>query len=114
MHRFFVAPELLRQLHADIKLPAELAHQLRDVLHLQVGEQIALLDNSGDEILASIASVSKSAVDVRLLERRAGKNESPVRIILCQGLLKSARFECVLDTATHLAVSVFFPLLSHP
>ena len=111
MHRFFVAPELVQQLDAIVTLPKELARQLRDVLHLQVGEQVALLDNSGDEILATIASVSKSAVDVRLVERRAGKSESPVRIILCQGLLKSARFEWVLEKGTELGVSVFFPIL---
>src|SRR5579859_1602795 len=111
MHRFFVAPELVQRLHAEILLPAELAHQLRDVLHLQVSEQIALLDNSGDEILANIASASKSAVEVRLVERRAGKSESNVRIILCQGLLKSARFEWVLEKGTELGVSVFSPIL---
>jgi 16S rRNA (uracil1498-N3)-methyltransferase len=111
MHRFFVAPELVQQSGALITLPAELAHQLRDVLHLQVDEQIALLDNSGDEILAAIATVSKSAVHVRLLERRAGKSESHVRIILCQGLLKSARFEWVLEKGTELGVFVFSPVL---
>src|SRR5713101_2699197 len=111
MHRFFVAPELVRQLHADITLPGELAHQLRDVLHLKVGEQIVLLDNSGDEILATIASVSKSAVGVQSLERRAERSESPVRIILCQGLLKSARFEWILEKGTELGVSIFSPIL---
>lgn len=111
MHRFFVAPELVGQLHTDIMLPGELAHQLRDVLHLQIGEQIVLLDNSGDEILATIARVSKSAVGVQPLERRAGRSKSPVRIILCQGLLKSARFEWVLEKGTELGVSVFSPIL---
>src|SRR5579859_2007222 len=111
MHRFFVAPELVRQPGATITLPKELAHQFRDVLHLQAGEQVMLLDNSGDEIAASIASVNKSAVAVQLLERHPGKSESPVRIILCQGLLKSARFEWVLEKGTELGVSVFSPIL---
>lgn len=111
MHRFFVAPELVRQLGAIVTLPKEIAHQLRDVLHLQVGEQIILLDNSGDEIPASVASVNKSAVAVQLLERRPGKNEPAVRIILCQGLLKSARFEWILEKGTELGVSVFSPIL---
>src|SRR5579859_2560473 len=111
MNRFFVAPELVRQPGATITLPKELAHQFRDVLHLQAGEQVMLLDNSGDEIAASIASVNKSAVAVQLLERHPGKSESPVRIILCQGLLKSARFEWVLEKGTELGVSVFSPIL---
>ncbi len=111
MHRFFVAPELVQQPGAVVTLPKELAHQVRDVLHLQAGEQVVLLDNSGDEIVASVASVNKNAVAAQLLERRPGKGASPVRIILCQGLLKSARFEWILEKGTELGVSVFSPIL---
>lgn len=111
MHRFFVMPELVQQPGAIITLPKELAHQFRDVLHLQAGEQVILLDNSGDEIPASVAGVNKSAVEVQLLERRPGKSASAVRIILCQGLLKSARFEWILEKGTELGVSVFSPIL---
>ncbi len=111
MHRFFVAPELVQPPGATITLPKELAHQFRDVLHLQAGEQVMLLDNSGDEIPASVASLNKNAVTVQLHERRSGKSASPVRIILCQGLLKSARFEWILEKGTELGVSVFSPIL---
>src|SRR6202165_1584801 len=111
MHRFFVSPELLRQTDDPISLPKDLAHQVRDVLHLQPGEQLILLDNSGDEVVASIVATGKTGVDVRLLERRAGKSESNVRIILCQGLLKSARFEWILEKGTELGVAVFAPML---
>ena len=98
-----------------VTLPKELAHQLRDVLHLQVGERLTLLDNSGDEVLASVAQVSKAGVEVQLVERRVGaggKSESHVRVILCQGLLKSARFEWVLEKGTELGVAVFSPVLT--
>jgi 16S rRNA (uracil1498-N3)-methyltransferase len=111
MHRFFIAPELVKTLDVTIALPKELAHQVRDVLHLQVGEQLILLDNSGDEIRAEIAGIGKASVEVGLLERREGKPESPVRVVLCQGLLKSARFEWILEKGTELGVSVFSPIL---
>ena len=139
MHRFFVAPELLIP-HAtpqgegkpgglpapqaghlareasiprsySISLPKEIAHQARDVLHLAIGEQLLLLDNTGDEVLAIVTQSNRAGVDVQLLERRAGKEEPPVRIILCQGLLKSARFEWVLERGTELGVAVFAPIL---
>ncbi len=111
MHRFFIPPELLKETNTSISLPKELAHQVRDVLRLTIGEQLLLLDNSGDEVVASVTTVSKMGVDVHLLERRPGKSESPVRIILCQGLLKSARFEWILEKGTELGVATFSPIL---
>jgi 16S rRNA (uracil1498-N3)-methyltransferase len=93
-----------------LALPDKLAHQVRDVLHLGVGEQLLLLDNSGDEFLAAIAKSARAGVAVQVLERRRGLSESPVRVVLCQGLLKSARFEWILEKGTELGVSVFVPI----
>jgi len=81
------------------------------VLRLNVGERLILLDNSGDEVVAAVTRSSKAGVEVHLLERRPGKREPGVRIVLCQGLLKSARFEWVLEKGTELGVSVFAPIL---
>ena len=124
MHRFFVAPALLAStLPASqegmavgeedlvVSLPEKLAHQVRDVLHLGAGEQLILLDNSGDEVLAAISKSSRAGVEVQLLERRQGKSESPVPLVLCQGLLKSARFEWILEKGTELGVAVFAPII---
>src|SRR5260370_6097937 len=111
MHRFFVSPELLQETDVDVPLPKDLAHQVRDVIRLDIGEQLLLLDNSGDEILATVAKTNKATVEVHLLERRPGRSEPTVRIILCQGLLKSARFEWILEKGTELGVSVFSPII---
>lgn len=115
MHRFFIAPALLAHPATPgnplITLPDRIAHQVRDVLRLGTGDQLVLLDNSGDEILVSITKSNRAGVEVQVLDRQAGKSESPVRIILCQGLLKSARFEWVLEKGTELGVAVFAPLL---
>src|SRR5579884_699942 len=43
-----------------ISLPKDLSHQIRDVLHLSIGEQLLLLDNTGDEILAAVTESNKS------------------------------------------------------
>jgi 16S rRNA (uracil1498-N3)-methyltransferase len=111
MHRFFVSPELLQGANIEVPLPKELAHQVRDVIRLDIGEQILLLDNSGDEILAKVANTNKASVEVYLLERRPGKSEPAVRIILCQGMLKSTRFEWILEKGTELGVTVFSPII---
>ena len=112
MHHFFVPPELVSgELPYTIFLPKDLTHQVRDVLRLSIGEQLLLLDNTGDEVLATVTESNRSGVYVRLLERRKGQSESSVRIILCQGLLKSARFEWILEKGTELGVSIFAPIL---
>jgi len=113
MHRFFVPAELLRDVESGsiVSLPDKLAHQVRDVLHLTVNEQLVLLDNSGEEFVASVLKTSKARVEVRISVRREGKAESSVNIILCQGLLKSARFEWILEKGTELGVSTFAPIL---
>jgi 16S rRNA (uracil1498-N3)-methyltransferase len=141
MHRFFVPPELLANLAPArgattslseeplgnvvalagaryelpqlFVLPKDLAHQVRDVIRLKVGDQLLLLDNSGDEILAKVVKTSKAEVEVQLIERLPGKSEPAVRIILCQGLLKSARFEWIFEKGTELGVSVFSPIICH-
>lgn len=111
MHRFFIPPDLLKTNNTILILPEKHSHQVKDVLHLAIGEQLILLDNSGDEVLCSIVNSGRAGVEVELLERRAGKSASPIRIILCQGLLKSARFEWILEKGTELGVAVFSPVL---
>ncbi len=111
MHRFFVEPTLLAGTPDTIMLPDKLAHQVRDVLHLAIGESLVLLDNSGDEVVATVVRTNRTGVEVQYVERHPGKRESSVRIILCQGLLKSARFEWILEKGTELGVAVFVPTL---
>lgn len=111
MHRFFVAPELLARSLATISLPEKLAHQVRDVLHLAVGERLVLLDNSGEEVLCAVTRSERMGVEVEIQERRPGQRESSIQVVLCQGLLKSARFEWILEKGTELGVTTFAPIL---
>jgi 16S rRNA (uracil1498-N3)-methyltransferase len=118
MHRFFISsgaaePPSLQstQIGETLTLPDKLAHQIRDVLRLAIGEPLILLDNSGDEMLCTVASSSRAGVSVQLQERRPGPRESSIQIILCQGLLKSARFEWILEKGTELGVTTFVPTL---
>ncbi len=114
MHRFFltdIPAHATLQAGTSLALPEKTAHQVRDVLHLTVGEQLILLDNSGDECVCAITKSERKLVALEVLERRAGKAESRVRLTLCQGLLKSARFEWILEKGTELGVTTFAPVL---
>lgn len=109
MHRFFVAPELVKEMGVYLSLPKPLAHQVRDVLRLNLGEKLILLDNQGNEILATVESSSRAGVIVQLLERHPGRPASPITVMLCPALIKPARFEWILEKGTELGVSAFAP-----
>jgi 16S rRNA (uracil1498-N3)-methyltransferase len=50
-------------------------------------------------------------VTVRLGARVEGSAEPAARVVLCQGVLKAAKFEVVLQKCTELGVAAFVPLL---
>lgn len=97
---------------AELALPDEIAHQARDVLRLRPGDALRLLDGAGGEYLATITEVSRRVVTTRIGEREDGPPPLPVRLTLCLGLLKAARFEWALQKGTELGVAAFQPLLT--
>jgi 16S rRNA (uracil1498-N3)-methyltransferase len=96
----------------EIELPPEVAHQARDVLRLGVGGTIRLLDGAGGEYPAQIIEVSRKRVLVRLGAREEGLPDPLVRVTLCLGMLKAAKFEVALQKCTELGVAAFVPLLT--
>ncbi len=49
---------------------------------------------------------------VQLVERQEGLPQGPVRLTLCLGLIKAARFEWALQKGTELGVATFQPLVT--
>ncbi len=113
MHRFFMDDTGLSNMlpGETLALPDKLAHQVRDVLHFNPGEQLILFDQSGAEYVCSVTQSSRSGIDVAIKEKHAGQKDSEIQVTLCQGLLKSARFELILEKGTELGVSTFIPTL---
>lgn len=95
----------------EIVLPDAVAHQARDVLRLAPGNSLRLLDGSGGEYSAEITAIDRQRVTVRLGQRLAARADPSVRVVLCQGMLKAARYEWVLQKGTELGVAAFIPLL---
>ncbi len=108
----FLAPGVALTPGAEVTLPDEMAHQARDVLRLAPGDTLWLLDGVGGEYPATLMTVDRKRVTARLGERAQVQAEPPVRITLCQGMLKAAKFEWVLQKGTELGVATFIPLLT--
>jgi len=97
---------------AELTLPDEIAHQARDVLRLGSGATLRLLDGAGGEYPAEIVHVARREVTARVGERQEGLPQPAVRLTLCLGLLKAARFEWALQKGTELGVATFQPLVT--
>lgn len=110
MHRFFVPPELLAQ--ETVRLTGGLAHQIHNVLRMQPGQQVTLLDNSGWEYTVGLTAVSTKEVQGQVLGRSVKANEPRTKITLYQSVLKGSRFEWALQKGTELGVSEFVPVIA--
>jgi 16S rRNA (uracil1498-N3)-methyltransferase len=110
MHRFFIPPSWIEGNEVTITGPQ--AHQIANVLRMRPGDLVIVLDNSGWEIEVSLVSVHKSAVEGEVLHRRLAGGEPRTKISLYQGVLKSNRFEFVLQKGTELGVVQFLPIIA--
>jgi len=106
--RFFCPPPLAAG--TDLALPSGAAHHAAQVLRLRVGDAVTLFDGEGGECSAQVAHVTKRAVSVRVLERRAVERESPLRITLVQSLLAAERMDYAIQKAVELGASAIAPV----
>lgn len=111
LHRFFVKPSL-----ADLKkikiADDDLANQWRNVLRYQVGQEVILLDNSGQEFLAVITSLSNREAEVEVVSSRTATFSPKVPVFLFLALSKRDAFEWAIEKGTELGVSGFVPIIS--
>jgi 16S rRNA (uracil1498-N3)-methyltransferase len=82
------------------------------VLRMQVGESILLTDGKGLEVEAEITKADKKTLELK--KRKTTRHDPPVQqIILAISLLKNAtRFEWMLEKATEIGITAFYPLLA--
>ena len=110
MHRFFVDPQ---HFSGDrIVLPADIAHQIRNVLRLRPGTAVLILDNSGFEYEVLLRQVDRQQVVGEAVAKRPSPNEPAVHLTLYQALMKRDKFEWVLQKGTEIGVSEFVPIVT--
>lgn len=96
-----------------IEISGDVAHQIRSVLKLRVGEKIILGNGTTAEAIAEIISFNKDSVSVRVLEKTKNNSESDIRpVTLYCAILKRENFELVAQKATEVGVKKIVPLLT--
>ena len=104
--RFYVPRDSIREGIAT--LPPGQAHHLRDVLRLRTGDVVEVFDGEGKGYVGEV-ELQNSGVFVRSLQSLPSEGLTD-RLILAAALIKSAKFEWMLQKTTELGVSEIVPL----
>lgn len=102
--------ELPLQPGSTITLPEHAANHLVRVLRLREGESCVLFNGDGHDYAARLASVTKREVSAEVLSATAVDNESPLRIVLLQGIARGEKMDLILQKATELGVAAIVPV----
>jgi 16S rRNA (uracil1498-N3)-methyltransferase len=104
--RFYVPKDSIR--NGIAILPADQAYHLRNVLRIGTGEIVEIFDGAGNGYTGNV-ELQGSEVFIRGLQSLPPE-ESRIRLILAAALIKSAKFEWILQKATELGVHEIIPL----
>lgn len=90
----------------------ELAHQMRSVLKLEVGEHVVIGDGTGNEAECRILRYDRGAVTVEGLSIGRNASELPGHTTLYCAVLKADHFELVVQKVTEIGISEIVPIIT--
>lgn len=93
-------------------LPAQAAEHVARVLRLGAGDGVVLFNGDGHDYAATIVEAGKRNVSVAIGDRRAVTTESPLPLVLAQGLARGEKMDLIVQKATELGVQAIVPLLT--
>ena len=100
LKRFFVD-----KIDNEIELCGEEFEHAKNVLRLSVGDEVILLDNSGNEYTAVIRGVEKKRMLLNVVRSEVGTREASTDVCLLFGYLKNAdKNEFIVQKAVELGV----------
>ena len=111
MPRFYVDGPL--RAGTSTLLPEDSAHHAVHVLRVRTGDDVTLFNGRGGEFAARIASIERLKVLCDVLEHRAIERESPLRMVLVQGVSSGERMDFTVRKAVELGVAEIHPVLAH-
>ncbi len=95
-----------------VSLPDNVAAHLLRVLRLGVGDACVLFNGDGRDYDARIVAAGRRDAAVDVTASRAVDNESPLRIVLLQGIARGEKMDWILQKATELGAAAFLPVSS--
>lgn len=110
MHKFFVGSENIIDKKAIIE--DEDVKHIYKVLRLKEGDKVNINNCNGEEYLGEIENITKTKVEIKLLEKLDLNNESPIDIYLYQGFPKATKMDLIAQKCTELGVKEITPVIT--
>ena len=108
--RFFV--DAVLRAGGSCSLAEDSAHHAVHVLRLRTGDDVALFNGRGGEYPGRISSIQRLQISIDVLEHRAIERESPLHVVLVQGVSSGERMEFTIRKAVELGVAEIRPVLA--
>ena len=109
MRRFYAPTDSFAD--DDVTLDQDETRHLRDVLRLQVGDDVSVFDGKGREFRCSIHVIGKKRSSLKVVEEiPPASAESPFEITLAATVLNGEKYDLIIQKAVELGVAIFIPL----
>lgn len=96
----------------ELILPAQAGEHVARVLRLGEGAPLLLFNGDGHDYAAIVSQVGKREVKARVEGRQAVTNESPLPLVLAQGVARGEKMDLIVQKATELGAAGIVPLLT--
>jgi len=95
-----------------VTISGEKAKYLISVLRCEIENELQILDGEGNFYKAKIISIANKKVVAEILEKSLVSTESPLHLILIQGILKGEKMDFVMQKTTELGVKEIIPAIT--
>lgn len=89
-----------------------IVNQVRNVLRMQVGNQIVLLDGHGSLYECTISAMPPKQIECTIEEKKKAPGEPPVDVTIALALIKGERFEWALQKLCEVGVRTIVPIIT--
>lgn len=93
-----------------VSLPEDAANHLTRVLRLREGDTFVLFNGDGHDYPATLVEAGKRQVTAHIDGAVALDNESPLPLVLLQGVARGEKMDLILQKATELGVAAILPV----
>jgi len=95
-----------------VELPEAQFRHLVQVLRMQAGELLTVFDGRGGEYAAVLEAVAKRGASLRIGVFHDVDRESPLNLVLVQGISKGERMDWTVQKAVELGVGAIVPVIT--